>query len=169
MPLPFSASPRPRPATYAVEVVALALVYYAAARLGLRYATVGQSISLVWPPTGLALAALVVLGRRAWPGIAAGAFFANAATAVPVWVAAAIAAGNTLEGVVGAALVVRFAGERPRLDAMATVRALIVVAAPAGALVSALIGVSSLDLAGALRGTAGFTATAVWWTGDVLG
>jgi len=169
MPLPFSASPRPRPATYAVEVVALALVYYAAARLGLRYATIGQSISLVWPPTGLALAALVVLGRRAWPGIAVGAFFANAATAVPLWVAAAIAAGNTLEALVASTLVTRSAGERPRLDAMATVRALILLAAPAGALVSALIGVTSLELGGALSATGWFTATAVWWTGDLLG
>jgi PAS domain S-box-containing protein len=169
MPIPLNASRKPGPAAYAVEVAALAVVYYGAARLGLRYATIGQSISLVWPPTGLALAALVVLGRRAWPGIAVGAFFANAATAVPLWVAAAIAAGNTLEAIVASAVLTRTAGERPRLDAMATVRTLILVAAPAGALVSALIGVASLDLGGALRTTAWFTATAVWWTGDLLG
>jgi PAS domain S-box-containing protein len=169
MPLRFGASHKPGPATYAVEVAALAVVYYAAARLGLRYATIGQSISLVWPPTGLALAALVLLGRRAWPGIAVGAFFANAATAVPLWVAAVIAAGNTLEAIVASTLVTRAVGERPRLDAMATVRALILVAAPAGALVSALIGVTSLDLSGVLRTTAWVTATAVWWIGDVLG
>ena len=88
MPLPFRASQKPGPAVYAVEVAALAVVYYAAARLGLRYATIGQSISLVWPPTGLALAALILLGRRAWPGIAVGAFFANAATSVKVIICA---------------------------------------------------------------------------------
>ncbi|HET7469013.1 MAG TPA: MASE1 domain-containing protein [Gemmatimonadales bacterium] len=169
MPFPLTASRKSGPVAYALEVAVLAGVYYAAARLGLRYATIGQSISLVWPPTGLALASLVVLGRRAWPGIALGAFFANAATAVPLWVAAVIATGNTLEAIVGAALLTRAAGERPRLDAMATVRALILVAAPAAALVSALIGVSSLAAGGALRSTAWFTATAVWWTGDVLG
>jgi len=169
MPLSFSARQKSGPAAYAIEVAVLAVVYYAAARLGLRYATIGQSISLVWPPTGLALAALIVLGRRAWPGIAVGAFFANAATAVPLWVAATIAVGNTLEAVVAAALVTRFAGERPRLDSMPTVRALILVAAPAGALVSALIGVTALDLSGALRATAWLTATGLWWTGDVLG
>ncbi|HET9727425.1 MAG TPA: MASE1 domain-containing protein, partial [Gemmatimonadales bacterium] len=127
---PLSAKRKPGTAAYAVEVAALAVVYYAAARLGLRYASIGQSISLVWPPTGLALAALVLLGRRAWPGIAAGAFFANAATSVPLWVAGAIAAGNTLEAVVATTLVIRGAGERPRLDAMATVRTLILAAAP---------------------------------------
>ena len=169
MPVPFSANRRSGTAAYALEVAAFAVVYYAAARLGLRYASIGQSVSLVWPPTGLALGALVVLGRRAWPGIAAGAFLANAATPVPLWVAAAIAAGNTLEALVASALLTRGAAERPRLDAMATVRALVLAAAPTGALVSALVGVTALVMGGALV-TAGWpTAAAVWWTGDVLG
>jgi len=65
--------------------------------------------------------------------------------------------------------VIRGAGERPRLDAMAAVRTLILAAAPAGALVSALVGVTSLVAGGALAATAWPTAAAVWWTGDVLG
>ena len=105
MPVATSAQPRHSPpAAYAFEVVALTAVYYAAARLGLRYASIGQSISLVWPPTGLALAAMLLLGRRAWPGVAVGAFLANAATPVPLAAAAAIAAGNTLEAVLAATL-----------------------------------------------------------------
>src|SRR6476659_3584833 len=160
---------RPSTASYAFEVVALAAVYYAAARLGLRYASIGQSISLVWPPTGLALAALIVLGRRAWPGIAAGAFLANAGTPVPLATAAAIAAGNTLEAVIAAALLTRSAGSRPRLDAMTTVRTLVLTAAPAGALVSAIIGVTALVAGGALPGASFAPAAAVWWTGDLLG
>jgi PAS domain S-box-containing protein len=157
------------PASYGFEVVALAAVYYLAARLGLRYASIGQSVSLVWPPTGLALAALVLLGRRAWPGIAVGAFLANAATPVPLATAVAIAAGNTLEAVLAAGLLTRSAGERPRLDAMTTVRALVLAAAPAGALVSALIGVTALVAGGVLAAAAAPSAAAVWWTGDLLG
>ena len=131
-------------------MAALATVYFAAARLGLRFASMGQSISLVWPPTGLALAALIVLGRRAWPGITLGAFLANAATPVPLVTAAGIAAGNTLEAVLAAFLLERGAGIRPRLDAMRTVRALVLVAAPVGALVSAVVGVTALALSGTL-------------------
>ena len=56
--LPTASVHLPRPARWLLRVAGLALVYYAAARLGLRYASIGQSISLVWPPTGLALAAL---------------------------------------------------------------------------------------------------------------
>ncbi|HEX6615281.1 MAG TPA: MASE1 domain-containing protein [Gemmatimonadales bacterium] len=168
MPRPATPAPLPRPVGWLLEVAALAALYYAAARLGLRYASIGQSISLVWPPTGLAIAALVIFGPRAWPGIAAGAFLANAATAVPLGAAAGIAAGNTLEAVLAAALLVRASGRRPRLEDMRTARTLILVAAPAGALVSALVGVTTLMLAGALPGSAA-SAVAVWWTGDLLG
>jgi PAS domain S-box-containing protein len=170
MPVASSVSVRlPRAVSYALQVAALAAVYYATARLGLRYASIGQSISLVWPPTGLAIAALILLGRGAWPGIAVGAFLANAATEIPLAAAAAIATGNTLEAVLAAALLTRAAGSRPSLDAMSTVRALVLVAAPLGALVSALTGVSALTVSGALPAVAAAPAVAVWWTGDVLG
>src|SRR5438093_562398 len=82
---------------FLLRVAALAAVYYTAARIGLSYATIGHSISLVWPPTGVALAALAALGYRFWPGVALGAFLANASTPVSLAVAAGIAAGNTLE------------------------------------------------------------------------
>ena len=160
---------RLRPAAWLLHVLGLAAVYYAAARLGLRYASIGQSISLIWPPTGIAIAALVILGRRCWPGIAIGAFLANASTPVPLAAALAIAAGNTLEAVLAATLLVRVAGVRPRLEAMGTVRALALTAAPAGAAASALIGVGALTVSGVLPRAAAGPAFAVWWTGDLLG
>jgi PAS domain S-box-containing protein len=170
MPVFSSASVQlPRPAAWLLRVAVLAAVYYAAARLGLRYASIGQSISLVWPPTGIALAALVLLGPGVWPGVALGAFLANAATPIPLPAAAGIAAGNTLEAVLAASLLVRAAGRRPRLDAMGTVRALVLIAAPLGAIVSAIVGVTALMTTGALPSTGAAAAVAVWWTGDLLG
>jgi PAS domain S-box-containing protein len=159
----------PRPAAWLLRVAALAVVYYVAARVGLRYASIGQSISLVWPPTGIAIAALVVLGRNAWPGVAVGAFLANAATPIPLAAAGSIAVGNTLEAILAAWLLVRAAGLRPRLDAMSTVRALVLVAAPSGAILSALVGVSALVTSGVLPAARAASAMAVWWTGDLLG
>ena len=154
---------------YLLRVAALAAVYYAAARIGLSYASIGHSISLVWPPTGVALAALVAWGYRYWPGVAVGAFLANASTPVSLAVAAGIAAGNTAEALVAAYLVRRASGPRPRLDVMRTVRALVLAAAPLGALVSASIGVTTLWAAGDLPARTVGSALAVWWTGDVLG
>jgi integral membrane sensor domain MASE1 len=62
------------------QVVLLAAVYLGAAKVGLSMAFVAEQVTAVWPPTGIALAALLLFGYRAWPGIALGAFLANAAT-----------------------------------------------------------------------------------------
>jgi integral membrane sensor domain MASE1 len=75
--MPFDIRPVLR---YTVVTVLSAVVYVAAAWLGLRYVTLGHSVSVVWPPSGIALAMLVLLGSRYWPGVAIGAFAANLAT-----------------------------------------------------------------------------------------
>lgn len=158
----------PPPAvTYLAKLVALAAVYYAAARLGLRYASIGQTVSLVWPPSGIAFAALVLLGYRYWPGVALGAFLANTATPIPPMAAAGIALGNAVEALVAAYLFRRAAGPRPQLHDLRHVRTLL-VAAPLGAVCAALIGPASLWLADALPSPLP-NAVAVWWTGDLLG
>ena len=113
----------PSPLRTVVISVALAAAYYAAARFGLRYASIGRSISLVWPPTGIALAALTALGLRYWPSIAVGALLANLATPVPPLTAGLIACGNTLEALVAALLLRRAGGDGLRLDAARTLRA----------------------------------------------
>ncbi|MGE5231495.1 MAG: MASE1 domain-containing protein [Deltaproteobacteria bacterium] len=163
-------APRARSfAAYAAGLLLLAAVYYGAARLGLRYASVGVSVSLVWPPTGIAVAALTLLGYRYWPGVALGAFLANLGTAVPLGAAAGIASGNTLEALVAAYLLRRAAGGRPDLENLGHVRAFIFQAAPLGALVSAAVGIASLAATGALPVSAAREAVGVWWVGDMLG
>ncbi|HLQ22131.1 MAG TPA: MASE1 domain-containing protein [Gemmatimonadales bacterium] len=154
---------------YVSGLLLLAAVYYGAARFGLRYASVGQSVSLIWPPTGIAFATLTVLGYRYWPGVAAGAFLANAATPIPLAAAAGIALGNTLEAVCATYVLRRAARGAPDLDHLADVQALVLVAAPIGALVSAAIGVGSLVTTGALPTAAAQGAAGVWWAGDLLG
>jgi PAS domain S-box-containing protein len=153
---------------YILLVILLAAAYWAAAWVGLRYVTIGHTVSLVWPPAGIACAALVLLGPAYWPGVAAGAFLANAATPIPLAAALGIAVGNTLEALVAAHLLRRVAGSRPQLEDPAQTRTLILVAAPVAALVAALIGVSSLLVSGALEGRV-VSALAIWWAGDALG
>jgi PAS domain S-box-containing protein len=158
----------PQPLFYAATLLALAVIYYSAARLGLYYASIDRSVSVIWPPSGIAFAALTLLGYRYWPGVAAGAFLANAATEIPLLASAGIALGNTLEAVVAAFLLRRTAGSRPQLGDLHVVRTLVLVAAPLGALCGAIIGSLSLWVTGALTSLL-VTAAAVWWTGDVLG
>ena len=78
----------------------VAAIYFAAAELGLSLASVHTNVSPVWPPTGIAIAALLIFGRRLWPAIFVGAFFANLVTHVSVLTVFSIAIGNTLEGLV---------------------------------------------------------------------
>jgi PAS domain S-box-containing protein len=159
----------PQPAIYLARSALLCAAYYGAAILGLHYASIGQIISLVWPPTGIAMAGLMLLGLRYWPGVALGAFLANAMTPVPLFTAAAIAAGNTLEAVVATLILRRGSGPRPRLDDITHLRTFLLLAAPAGALCSAVVGSLSLWISGSLTAGAFPDAVIIWWTGDLLG
>src|SRR5512143_2450910 len=95
---------RPSTPRELLVLVSLFCVYVLAGKVGLSLAFVHASASAVWPPTGIALAALLMLGYRAWPAVFAGAFVVNVTTAGSVATSLGIAAGNTLEGVVGAYL-----------------------------------------------------------------
>src|SRR5215216_254693 len=109
---------------YLLEVLGLAAVYYGAAKLGLSLAYMNSSISAVWPPTGIALTALVFWGYRMWPGVLLGAFLANAWTGVPLYGVVGIAVGNTGEALAGAFLLRRVADFRPSLERVRDVVAL---------------------------------------------
>src|SRR6187401_84158 len=90
-------------------VLAVTAAYFGAAKLGLSMAVTAEQVSAVWPPTGIALAAILIFGYRIWPGILLGAFIANATANESVGTACAIALGNTLEAVVGAWLLLQWA------------------------------------------------------------
>src|SRR5438132_6892187 len=87
----------------------LTLLYFIAGKLSLTLAFLNASASPVWPPAGIALAAMIILGYRVWPAIFLGAFLVNATTTGAVATSLCIAAGNTLEAVCGAWLINRFA------------------------------------------------------------
>jgi signal transduction histidine kinase/integral membrane sensor domain MASE1/CheY-like chemotaxis protein len=150
-------------------IVALAALYVVAAKLGLKLALVHASATAVWPPTGIALAALLLLGSRMWPGIFVGAFVANVTTAGSVATSLGIATGNTLEALLGVQLVTRFAsGRHPFVNGQEVIKFL-VLAAMVSTTVSATLGVGSLVLTGfAQWGDAG-SIWLTWWLGDAAG
>src|SRR5215204_1313049 len=80
----------------AVLSVIIAIVYFAAAELGLSLASLHSNVTPVWPPAGIAIASLLIFGRQLWPGIFVGAFAANLLTDVPLTATFGIAIGNTL-------------------------------------------------------------------------
>src|SRR5262247_3079516 len=125
----------------------LTLVYFIAGKFGLILASLHASASPVWPPAGIALAALLLLGYRAWPAIFVGAFLVNLTTAGDIATSIAIATGNTLEAIAGAWMVNRFAGGKNVFDRPQGVFKF-ALAAAISAVVSAVFGVTSLALDG---------------------
>jgi diguanylate cyclase (GGDEF)-like protein len=147
----------------------LALTYFVTAKLGLRLAYLNPSATTVWPPSGIALAALLIGGLGLWPGIAVGAFLANLATTGLVFSSAGIAVGNTAEAIVGAALVNRFASGREAMKRPRDIFKFALLIAGASAPISASVGVGSLFVDGRLEpGTYG-TVWLTWWLGDLVG
>ena len=147
----------------------LAALYVPAALTGLMYAVVGSTVTLVWAPSGIALAALVLLGPRFSLGVTLGAFIANASTDVTLTVAAIVAVGNTLGALLGSLWFVRLTSFRNALDRRGDVLAFIAVAAVASTMVSAMVGASALWLGGFLSRSDWVGAFIKWWLGDMMG
>src|SRR3989441_7270964 len=159
-------NPRKIPTLPSIGV--LTLIYFVAGKLGLQLAFLDASASPVWPPAGIALAALLVLGYRAWPAIFVGAFLVNATTVGNVATSLAVASGNTLEAVCGAWLVNRFAGGTTVFDRPQGV-VKFALAAVVSTIIGPAVGVTSLALGG-FADWANFGAIWVtWWLGDTTG
>lgn len=149
--------------------LAVAAIYFGAAKFGLSLAFATKQVTAVWPPTGVAFAALILLGYRAAPGIYLGAFLANAGAEENLATAAGIALGNTLAGVVGVYLVRRTVGFDWRLSRLVDVLALVVLGAAVACTVSATGGVANLALAGIVPWSEFWSVWWVWWVGDAMG
>ncbi|PYJ34385.1 MAG: hypothetical protein DME88_05345 [Verrucomicrobia bacterium] len=146
----------------------LAIIYFAAGKLGLMLASLHASASPVWPPTGIALAAALLFGYRVWPAIFVGAFLVNVTTAGDVATSFAIATGNTLEALAGAWLVNRFAGGKNFCDRPQGVFRF-ALAAAISTIISPVFGVTSLALAGFADWTNYGAIWLTWWLGDATG
>jgi signal transduction histidine kinase len=153
---------------YVLQLTVVALAYWFAASVSLRLALVHGQVTPIWPPTGIALVAILVLGRRVWPAIFLAALAVNLPIGPTTLGAASIAAGNTLAPLAAAALLKR-AGFRIELDRLRDAAALIVLGALVAMTISASVGTSVLLLSGAAPGDSFWPTWAVWWTGDAMG
>jgi len=146
----------------------LAAVYFVAGRIGLSLAFVNASTSAVWPPTGIAVAALLMFGARTWPAVTVGALLVNLSTSGAVAASIAIAIGNTLEALAAVWLVRRYANgvaafnRTPDIVRFTlSVAAATAIAATVGA--SALVATNLASIGDARH--IWFT----WWLGDAVG
>ena len=150
---------------YIVKVGVLAICYFAAAKASLLFAIPPGYATAVWPPAGIALAALLLQGVRIWPGIWLGAMLANFSINQSLSVAAAIATGNALEAVCAAMLVNRLIESPLEFRQLHVVFRFALIAA-ASSLVAATSGVGALFASGTLPGADFLDNWYTWWQGD---
>jgi PAS domain S-box-containing protein len=160
-----------------LQTIGLAVVYFMAGKLGLALAYYHPLAAPLWPPTGIALAAILLFGYRVWPGIVVGAFTVNWVTlgafgaehqkAIPV--SLGIAIGNTLEALTGAWLINRFAEGRAALRQPKTVFLFAALGGAASTTVSATLGLASSGLAGLVAKGDAAEFWLTWWLGDMIG
>jgi signal transduction histidine kinase len=149
--------------------IGVTATYIAAGKLGLSMAFLNASASPVWPPTGLALAALLLFGERFWPAVLIGAFVVNLTTAGTVTTSVVIALGNTLEAVIGARMTRRLAGGTAAFDLAPNIFRFTFLAAIPSTMTSATVGVTCLALAKFVRWDLYASVWLTWWTGDLVG
>ena len=150
-------------------VAALAVVYFCAGKVGLRFAIVHPSATALWAPTGIALAAFLIFGFRVWPGVFLGAFLVNLTTVGTVLTSLGIATGNTLEAVAGAYLVTRYSRGQYAFERAQDIFRFAFLAGLLSTTISATIGVATLTLGRFADRTMYWPIWRTWWLGDGVG
>jgi PAS domain S-box-containing protein len=152
---------------YAASAAVVAAVYYGAAKVGLQLAYLDGAVTALWPPVGVGIAALVLYGLRLWPGIVIGDLLAGDYS-TPLGTVIGQTVGNTLEVLVAALLLRRLVGNRPSLERVREVFALVgcvVVATP----ISAIFGTTSLRLGDVISSDEFGEVWRTWWLSDLSG
>ena len=151
-----------------LQLAVVALAYWFAARFSLQLALVHGQVTPIWPPTGIALVAILIFGTRVWPAIFLAALAVNLPIGPSPLGAAAIAAGNTVAPLAASALLKRF-GFRIELDRLRDAFAIIGLGALAAMTISATVGTFVLKLYGPATADTVWSTWAVWWAGDAMG
>ncbi|MGW7414203.1 MASE1 domain-containing protein [Streptomyces sp. NPDC054863] len=153
-----------------LKSLVVALLYYVAGRLGLlgRLTVEGVTVTPVWPPTGVAVAALLVYGMSVWPGIAVGSFLVIASLTVPQPLTLITVAGNTIAPIC-AFLMLRGVGFRVGVSRVRDGLALVFLGGLGAMLISATAGVGLQVVTGGLGTGEFWSVWLAWWVGDAMG
>jgi len=155
-----------REVPYAAQVCLIAIVYFVAAQLSLSLAIPPGYATPVWPPSGLALAAALLLGSRVWPGIWIGAALANITVEASYFSTVLIASGNTLEALAAGALIRRYVGDPGAFRRAEDVIKFILLCALSATIAATI---AALALAAGHNTLEGFRNWWTWWQGDATG
>ncbi|HVD48284.1 MAG TPA: MASE1 domain-containing protein [Candidatus Limnocylindria bacterium] len=154
--------------TTLLQLAVVALAYWFAARASLGLALVHGQVTPIWPPTGIALVAMLIFGRRVWPAVFLAALAVNLPIGPSPLGATVIAVGNTLAPLTAAAFL-GLTGFRIELDRLRDAASIIILGALVAMTISATTGTAVLVLSGVVPTDSALPTWAVWWTGDAMG
>jgi signal transduction histidine kinase/ActR/RegA family two-component response regulator len=157
------------PAMKLIALVLITCAYFLAGKIGLGFASVHVSASPVWVPAGMAVALLLMFGTSIWPAILAGAFLVNVTTTGGMLTSASIAVGNTLEGILAAWLLQRFAHGVHAFESPPDILKSALLVGLLSPTVSATIGVTSLMIGQYALLDEYPIIWLTWWMGDATG
>jgi len=154
---------------WVAQVAAVAAAYYVAGRLGLSLALPPGHATAVWPPSGIALAAILLFGYRFWPGVALGAVLFSFMNGTPLgFFTLGTAIGNTMGAIVCTFLLKKFMGFDNAMERTRDVTGYILLACFVGTTVNAAFNVVSLIYGGAVKWDDLFSTTLAWWVPNAL-
>jgi len=154
---------------YPVQLGLIVFAYWATGQLGFRYSIAQDNVTLVWPPSGIALAAILILGYRAWPAVALGAFLVNFQTGLPLPAILLIALGNTLEPIIGTYLLKNCARFQPHFAQVSDVLAFVLYGAIVSPLIAGTLGAAALHLSQFVPANMLANVWLEWLMGDGVG
>ncbi len=153
---------------YAISIIVLAVIYTLAARLGSSFATAVGNITLFWPASGIALAALIIFGHRLWPGILIGAFIGDMLTTGNIIASIGMSIGSTTSALLGALLLSKLMGKENPLSRTINLYKFFVIALTSPIL-AAIIGTTMLITTGVVDESNFNSIALTWWLGDTAG
>lgn len=151
-----------------LEILCLAAIYAAFGKFGLSFYSINASATVIWPPTGIALAALLLRGNRVWPGVLIAAFIVNISTQGSLVTSLAIAAGNSCEALLGAWLIRRFAQGLRVFEHLRSFFRFVLLAGLVATTISPAVGVTTLCIGGFASWTQFGPIWVTWWLGDAI-
>lgn len=149
-------------------VIVTTVLYYFTAKVGLRYAEMHETATLIWAPPGIAFALTFIVGYRVLYGVALGTFFVMMGLNVPVWIVLCLCLGNVLEAFLGVWLLQRVAHFQPNLDRVKDVLGLVICGAIISPAASALISLGALAAGREVPPEHLGSIFWVWWLGDTM-
>jgi PAS domain S-box-containing protein len=151
------------------RVIILIALYVVGGLIGKKTAFLSGSAALVWPPAGIALAAILLFGYRFWPGVALGAVLFSFTNGTPFgFFTLGTAVGNTMGAITCAYLLKKFISFDNAMERTRDVTGYIGLACFLGTTVNAMFNVVGLAYSGAVAWDNLFSTTLTWWVPNAL-